>query len=54
MYLLLFISIQGQGDVQGKGMTFESGIVFVHRKGMAFKVRHSLCTKKGHGVYSQA
>ena len=35
MFLLLFIPIQGQGDVQGKGMTFRSGIVFVHRKGMA-------------------
>ena len=54
MYLLLFISIQCQGDVQGKGIIFESGIVFVHRKGMAFKVRHCLCIKKGHGLYNQA
>ena len=37
MYRLLFISVQYQGDVQGKGMTFESGIVFVHRKGMALR-----------------
>ena len=35
VFLLLFIPIQGQGDVQRKGMTFRSGIVFVHRKGMA-------------------
>ena len=34
MFLLLFIPIQGQGDVQGKGMPFRSGIVFVHRKGV--------------------
>ena len=54
MCLLLFISVLYQGDVQEKGMTFESGIVFVHRKGMAFKVRHSLCIKKGHGLNSQA
>ena len=54
MYLVLFISVQYQGDVQGKGMTFESGIVFVHRKGMAFKVRHGLCIKILHGLYSQA
>ena len=43
-----------QGGVQGKGMTFESDIVFVHRKGMAFKVRQSLSIKKGNGLYSQA
>ena len=54
MYLLLFRSVLYQGNVQGKGMTFESAIVFVHRMGMAFKVRHGLCIKKGHGLYSQA
>ena len=36
MFLLLFIPIQGQGDVQRKGMTFRLGIVFVHTKSMAF------------------
>ena len=27
-----------------------SGIVFVQRKGMAFRVRHGLCKEKGHGL----
>ena len=35
-------------------MIFESGIVFVQRKGMTFKVRHGLCIEKGHGSLTQA
>ena len=35
-------------------MAFMSGIVFVHRKGMDFKVRHGLCTEKGHDLLIQA
>ena len=31
-----------------------SGIVFVHRKGMDFKVRQGLCTDKGHDLLVQA
>ena len=31
-----------------------SGIVFVHRKGMDFKVTHGLCIEKGHGLLIQA
>ena len=27
-----------------------SGMVFVQRKDMAFRVRHGLCTEKGHGL----
>ena len=34
-------------------MAFMSGIVFVHRKGMDFKVRHGLCTEKGHDFLVQ-
>ena len=30
-----------------------SGIVFVHRKGMDFKVRHGLCIEKGHDLLVQ-
>ena len=57
MYLLLCISIdinKYQGGVQGKGMAFRPSIVFVHKKGMVLKVRHGLCTKKGHGLWGQA
>ena len=43
-----------QGDLLGKGMTFMSGIVFVHRKGMDFKVRHGLYIEKGHDLLVQA
>ena len=35
-------------------MTFMSGIVFVHRKGMDFKVRHGLYIEKGHDILVQA
>ena len=34
-------------------MTFMSGIVFVHRNGMDFKVRHGLCIEKGHDLLVQ-
>ena len=27
-----------------------SGMVFIQRKSMAFRVRHGLCTEKGHGL----
>ena len=33
-----------------KARLFESGIVFVQRKGMTFKVRHGLCFEKGHDL----
>ena len=33
---------------------FMSGIVFVHRKGMDFKVRHGLYIEKGHDLLVQA
>ena len=35
-------------------MAFKSGIVFVHKKVTAVKVRHGLCTEKGHGLSVQA
>ena len=55
MYLLATLHISKyQGGVQGKGMAFRSGIVFVHRKGMVFKVRHGHYTDKGHGLWGQA
>ena len=31
-----------------------SDIVFVHRKGMDFKIRHDLCTEKGHDLLIQS
>ena len=59
MFLVLFIPIQGQGNVQGKGITFrssnvfvsrkgmgwpsQSGMIFAQRKGMVYWVRHGLC-----------
>ena len=33
---------------------FMPGIVFVHRKGMDFKVRHGLCKEKGHDLLVEA
>ena len=44
-----------QGDLLGQGHDFfMSGIVFVHRKGMDFKVRHGLYIEKGHDLLVQA
>ena len=64
MYLLLCISVnirvvyrekawllgQALSLYIEKAWFLRSGMVFIQRKGIAFRVRHSLCTEKGHGL----